>query len=128
MRINRAASAKSPATCKRAGEFWNHKCYKVAQEVKSAGMSGEKVGVSRQNPITFAYCEVAKILLDAFAQAARSVTVLHEQQFRAIVEGDPDAGRFDLLIHEALEQKQNAKYAYINHLESHRCSHPSEDK
>jgi hypothetical protein len=68
------------------------------------------------------YCEGAKLLLDAFAQAVRNVTLLHEQQFRTIVEGDPDPGRFDLLIHEALEQKQNAKYAYLNHLESHGCS------
>jgi hypothetical protein len=68
------------------------------------------------------YCEAAKLLLDAFGQAVRNVTVLHEQQFRTIVDGDPDAGRFDLLIHEALEQKLNAKYAYLNHLESHGCS------
>jgi hypothetical protein len=68
------------------------------------------------------YCESAKLFLDAFAHAVRSVTLLHEQQFRTIVEGDPDAGRFDLLIHEALEQKQNAKYAYLHHLESHGCS------
>jgi len=68
------------------------------------------------------YCEPAKLLLDAFGQAVRNVTVLHEQQFRTILEGDPDAGRFDLLIHEALEQKLNAKYAYLNHLESHGCS------
>ena len=71
---------------------------------------------------TIVYCEGAKLLLDAFAQAVRNVTLLHEQQFRTIVEGDPEAGRFDLLIHEALEQKQNAKYAYMNHLESHGCS------
>jgi hypothetical protein len=86
-------------------------------------MSTGQLGNNLHKPISesLVYCETAKVLLDDFARAVRSVTVLHEQQFRTIVEGDPDAGRFDLLIHEALEQKQNAKYAYLNHLESHAC-------
>ena len=91
-------------------------------------MCSEKLGNNAHKRESIVYCETAKLLLDAFAQAVRNVTLLHDQQFRAIVEGDPDAGRFDLLIHEALEQKQNAKYAYLNHLESHRCSHPNENK
>ncbi len=83
-----------------------------------------KPGGNVRKPILEAvvYCEAAKLLLDAFGRAVRNVTVLHEQQFLTIVEGDTDAGRFDLLIHEALEQKLNAKYAYLNHLESHGCS------
>lgn len=68
------------------------------------------------------HCETAKRLLEAFGESVQAVLLLHEQQFQAIVEGDSNANRFDLLIHEALEQKQNAKYAYINHLESHGCS------
>jgi hypothetical protein len=73
----------------------------------------------RQPP---AFCETAKRLLDDFGTAVQAVLVLHEQQFRTIVEGDSNAGRFDLLIHEALENKQNAKYAYLNHLDVHGCS------
>ena len=68
------------------------------------------------------YCDTAKLLLEAFGQAVHKVLALHEQQFLAVVGGDSDAGRFDLLIHEALEQKQNAKYAYLNHLGFHGCS------
>ncbi len=67
-------------------------------------------------------CETAKRLLDEFGQAVQQVLVLHEQQFLAIVEGDTEANRFDLLIHEALERKQNAKYAYLSHLGVHGCS------
>ena len=69
------------------------------------------------------HCETAKRLLDEFGHAIQAVLLLHEQQFQSIVEGDSDAGRFDLLIHEALELKQNAKYAYLNHLDSHNCSY-----
>jgi hypothetical protein len=73
----------------------------------------------RQSP---GFCEIAKRLLDDFGKAVQAVLALHEQQFLAIVEGDSDAGRFDLLIHEALENKQNAKYAYLSHLDVHGCS------
>ncbi|MDP9055394.1 MAG: hypothetical protein M3N93_14010, partial [Acidobacteriota bacterium] len=52
----------------------------------------------------------------------QEVVSLHEQQFHAIVDGDSNAGRFDLLIHDANEKKQNAKYAYLNHLHRHGCS------
>jgi hypothetical protein len=68
------------------------------------------------------YCEEAKRLLDAFGGTVQALVKLHEQQFLAIVDGDSTAIRFDLLIHDAAEKKQNAKYAYMNHLESHGCS------
>ena len=68
------------------------------------------------------YCEEANRLLGEFGEAVQALMVLHEQQFRAIVDGDSTASRFDLLIHGAGERKQNAKYAYLNHLELHGCS------
>lgn len=61
-------------------------------------------------------------LLDDFGAAVHEVLQLHEQQFRAIVEGDGESHRFDLLIHMANEQKQNAKYAYLRHVQSHGCA------
>jgi hypothetical protein len=69
-----------------------------------------------------AYCEEARSLLDEFAEAVRDLVQLHELQFQAIVEGDPDCGRFDVLIHMANEKKMDAKYSYIRHLEEHGCS------
>jgi hypothetical protein len=68
------------------------------------------------------YCETARNLLDEFGNAVRALVVLHEQQFLAIIDGDPDAGRFDVLIHAANEVKQNAKYAYLSHIHLHGCS------
>jgi hypothetical protein len=67
------------------------------------------------------YCEDARRLLDEFGDAVRDVVQLHELQFQAIVEGDPDCSRFDVLIHMANERKMAAKYAYLHHLEEHGC-------
>jgi len=52
----------------------------------------------------------------------QELPLLYEQQFLAVVEGDDSANRFDLLIHEANEKKQNAKYAYMSHMAQHGCS------
>jgi CheY-like chemotaxis protein len=67
-------------------------------------------------------CEEHYRLMQEFAGAVKDLLDLHEQQFRAIVEGDLECSRFDLLIHMANEQKQQAKYAYLRHVESHGCS------
>jgi hypothetical protein len=60
--------------------------------------------------------------LEAFGAAVRELLELHEQQWLAIVDGEQDCYRFDLLIHMANEKKQSAKYAYLRHVESHGCS------
>ena len=67
-------------------------------------------------------CQEHDRLLDAFGEAVQEVLKLHEQQFLAIVDGDSECNRFDLLIHMANEKKQAAKYAYIRHVEAHGCS------
>lgn len=68
------------------------------------------------------YCQQARELLDAFGEAIRELVRLHEEQFQALVGGDPDSTRFDDLIHMANERKHEAKYAYLYHLETHGCS------
>ena len=68
------------------------------------------------------YCDEAKKILDAFAQATRDLFRLHEEQFQSVVGGDLDSTRFDDLIHMANERKHEAKYAYLHHLETHGCS------
>jgi hypothetical protein len=71
---------------------------------------------------TVVYCEEAKNLLAAFGKAVQDLVRLHEQQFQSILGGDLDSTRFDDLIHMANERKQEAKYAYLQHLEAHGCS------
>ena len=68
------------------------------------------------------YCEESRRLLEAFGAAVQELLRLHEQQFLSAVEGDPDCNRFALLIHMANEKKQQAKYDYMLHMETHGCS------
>ncbi len=68
------------------------------------------------------YCKEAKSLLEALSETIRELVRLHEDQFLAVVSGDVDSQRFDDLIHMASERKNSAKYAYLHHLEMHRCS------
>jgi hypothetical protein len=67
-------------------------------------------------------CSQQRRLLDMFGEAVQELLLLHEQQFLAIVAGDLDSNRFDLLIHMANEKKQQAKYAYLQHVDTHGCS------
>ena len=67
-------------------------------------------------------CMEHKRLLDELGRAVRQLLALHEQQFQAIVDGDEECSRFDLLIHMANEQKQSKKYAYLRHVGVHGCS------
>jgi len=76
----------------------------------------------RSSSQTGVECATAKNLLDRFGEAVQELLLLHEQQFIAVVSNDVTANRFDLLIHHANERKQNAKYAYMTHLETHGCS------
>jgi hypothetical protein len=68
------------------------------------------------------YCQQAKDLLDVFVEAVRELIRLHQDQFEALLAGDPDSQRFDDLIHMANERKRRAKYAYMHHVEIHGCS------
>ncbi|HXA66453.1 MAG TPA: hypothetical protein VNV82_14935 [Bryobacteraceae bacterium] len=67
-------------------------------------------------------CEEQRRLLDMFGEAVQEMLLLHEQQFVSIVAGDLESHRFDLLIHMANERKQQAKYAYLQHVDTHGCS------
>ena len=66
-------------------------------------------------------CAEAQRLLDEFWSAVQEVTLFHEQQVAALMEGDHDTGRFVILIHMASERRQAAKYPYLQHVEAHGC-------
>lgn len=66
-------------------------------------------------------CEEHNRLLDEFGKAVQELLQVHEQQYQAILSGDIESHRFDLLIHVANEKKQLAKYAYLRHVEAHGC-------
>ena len=66
-------------------------------------------------------CEEHNCLLEDYGASVREVLCLHEEQWLAIISGDDDCCRFDILIHVANERKQSAKYAYLRHVETHGC-------
>lgn len=66
-------------------------------------------------------CREAQRLLNDFADSVKTVLKLLEQQFDAVLSADLSANRFDLLIHDANERKQDAKYAYLRHIQTHGC-------
>jgi len=75
----------------------------------------------RPEPELVPFCDVSRRLLEAFGEAVKDLRFLHEEQFQAVVSGDPDSARFDVLIHMATEKKHRAKYAYLAHSEEHGC-------
>jgi hypothetical protein len=73
-------------------------------------------------PVRKSGCEEHDRFLSEFGLAVQELLTLHEHQFLAIIDGDSESSRFDLLIHMANEKKNKAKYAYLRHVESHGCS------
>jgi hypothetical protein len=67
------------------------------------------------------FCEEKYRLLDDFLSAVRELNRLQTQQTQAVIRGDRDFTRFDILMYSAQERKNAAKYAWIEHIEIHRC-------
>jgi hypothetical protein len=76
-------------------------------------------GLMYPPPILF--CEEKNRLLNAFLQAVHELNAVQNQQIRAVIEGDNDFNRFDVLLHVAQEKKDMAKYAWMGHIEAHQC-------
>lgn len=68
-----------------------------------------------------AFCEEKNRLLGEYVRAMRQIVALHNQQTRAVIDDDDDFPRFDVLIHMANEEKDQAKYALLSHIDAHRC-------
>jgi hypothetical protein len=68
------------------------------------------------------HCQQCLHLLEGFADAVDEVITLNERNHQAVSEDDPDSHRFDRLIDLANERKQNAKSAYVRHIETHAAS------
>jgi hypothetical protein len=88
-------------------------------EVKQPGMSDIREAWPPKKSVVG--CAECQRLLNAFAEAVRELVALHEKHLMAVVNGDLEPHRFDLMIHMANEKKQNAKYAYIHHQDMHGC-------
>ena len=67
------------------------------------------------------FCQEKNLLRGEFLRAIHEVNALQSQQTQAVILGDPDFSRFDILLHLAQEKKDRAKYAWIAHVETHHC-------
>jgi hypothetical protein len=68
-----------------------------------------------------AFCEEKNRLLNDFLQVVHELHALQNQQTQAVIAGDSDFTRFDVLLHIAQERKEMAKYAWMGHIEAHQC-------
>ena len=81
-----------------------------------------ETAISEQTGVTEIFlCLEKRRLLEEFTEAVHEMMTLQQQQVTATLNNDPDFSRFDLLLHLAAEKKQQAKYAYIQHVEEHGC-------
>jgi hypothetical protein len=85
-----------------------------------SSMTQQGRGDHAQQP-EFGFCVAQNRFLSEFLSAIHDLVRMQEQQTRAVIDGDPDFARFDVLLHLANERKDNAKYAWIAHVESHHC-------
>jgi hypothetical protein len=85
----------------------------------SVSESQEPAGRTRVPAIGF--CQEKNRLLDEFLNASREIMALQNEQTQAVIQGDADFPRFDVLLHLAQDRKEIAKYAWIAHVESHGC-------
>jgi hypothetical protein len=67
------------------------------------------------------FCEEKNRLAQDFLAAIHEFVEVQRQQTQAVIDGDSDFARFDVLLHMAHERKEQAKYAWIAHVESHHC-------
>jgi hypothetical protein len=67
------------------------------------------------------FCREKNSLQRDFLQTIRELAQILAEQTRAVIEGDSDFARFDILIQVAQDKKDRAKYAWIAHVESHGC-------
>jgi len=84
------------------------------------------IGISPIASTFIAYCPARHRLLTEFTEAVQDLGLLQDQQVAALLNGDQEFSRFDILIHLASDRKQRAKYAYISHVETHGCG-PSKE-
>jgi DNA-binding NarL/FixJ family response regulator len=82
---------------------------------------GSDAGTLGPSRFPLSVCAEGRQFFTDFAQAVVEVVKLLQNQLNAVMNGDLAANRFDLLIHEANERKQDAKYSYLHHLHTHGC-------
>ena len=84
-------------------------------------LSGSQTAKARAAIPEVAFCDEKHRLMHEFLDSIREISTIQNLQTRAVIDGDPDFARFDVLLHFAQERKEQAKYAWIAHVETHHC-------
>jgi hypothetical protein len=88
--------------------------------LRTAAATAPEVSSSHAAP-NLGFCEEKHRLLDYLLAAIRELNEIQEEQTLAVVSGDSDFARFEELLHMAQLRKDYAKYAWMAHVETHRC-------
>jgi hypothetical protein len=88
-------------------------------ESTDMGQSSDRPHIPQIPEIGF--CAEKNRLMNDFIETIHQLGELQTQQAGALINGDPDFARFDLLIHVANEKKNQVKYAWLSHIEQHGC-------
>ena len=84
--------------------------------------------VSSSRMFETGFCEEKYRLLDEFLDAVHELNTLQAAQTRSVIRGESDFLRFDVPLYLALERKDQAKYAWIAHVEEHGCHDGGNDR
>ena len=66
------------------------------------------------------FCEEKNRLMGEFLRAIQELNAVHALEMRAVIAGDANF-HFDHSIQTAQQKKEDAKCAWIEHVESHHC-------
>ena len=89
--------------------------------IRCEGMSEQEAKPPRKQLPAVRFCEEKQRLTEAFLQAIRELNALQSEQIQAVIDGDSEFSRFDILLQLAQQKKDQAKYEWIAHLELHKC-------
>ena len=89
--------------------------------IRCEGMSEQDAKSPRVNVPQVRFCDEKHRLMEAFLHAIHELNVLQSEQIQAVIEGDSDFARFDILLQLAQQKKDHAKYEWIAHVEVHHC-------
>ena len=67
------------------------------------------------------FCARKAEYVQRFTEVIGRINEIHQGQLSAMLAGDLDFGRFDMLLHQARAEKEEIKYGWIGHAEAHGC-------
>ena len=98
-----------------AGGVWNVDCFTAGVKVLESTTAFADPAVSEQA------CPEQRRLLGALRDAVHDSVQVHDDQFFAVLDGEPDLNRFRERFYGAARRRLLAKQAYLEHIQKHGC-------